>query len=1505
MLPVLFAMLLMPLSAWAQDESYFGINIDTSEDGIWVTDANASNILGDGTMSYNVTNNILTLNGINLSFTSDYFSDAFIAMVDTDHPTLTVRLVGDNTLTIGDKACVFNGWGITFTTDASNPGTLTINTGDNWGGALFIDNPSHDPINATYNNGLSLSQNGNTYTIQASQTSYGLTVGGVEVTPDNASSITGTNITGTVSYDATNNKLTLSGATINGDITYSGTEDLTIAFSGTNAVSTSDNYAIQYVGSDSELPNLAFSLTNGSTTGSLNLSSENCVINGFSDVDFGNLNLASASAQGVYYDSSRYYIMAGYGGNPNDLTITTDKYYPIWIYDPSLSNTGYPYTQLRGESTITINDNSENPGTVSFNGDHTITISNVDFNYSNNTLIVVGPSMEQLDVNLVGTSTGGEATTILSLWATTPLTFTTDESNPGSLTAPTIVSWQNFGNGQITYQNGLVFNLESSPYRETISTTGALIKIGNTSISTTGDIEVDGGTAHFNASNNTLTLTGATIGSAAAAAGKDIQVFVDDLKVVISGSNKIYGDIIYLANNNPSSVIQISKASDEASLTANNIEQFGSCTWGDGLYLSANDGNGKSVDVGYEFEDGEGAFRSYYGSIAEVTISTIPSNPLWINGIQATGGSVRGTGIAKIDFGEVGESEWDITFTPSTDTNPNNTLLLKNVEITISNDQTPAIISGLDNLIIQIEGSSYINFNGTTNGYSYGGYIISSTNPAATLTFKANETNSQLATNISSSDYIGSPSNGFAETSYENGLMWIAHGTSTQYIINPVPTITTNNIWMPEYVDGMSLVYSVNYENDDETTQNITNATYNSGQSLDIDLGKPCTVTAHVEYGSLSSTTATAKFYEIKDKTIVWSNDYAAGTTEFSASSLECTPAIQEGDGVELIVAGSSNEDVIDFDDTEKAYIKGLGATTIDVIFGGQGDGFAVLNEAGQATVSIVPPAPTIGLAEGDYPSTQENITITSDGLANTTIKYQWDEGEIKDYPATGGVPFQAGTLKAWVVYTSGETSLSSDIVSATYNILPEAGLQYVLGNDPVKENVDYVMGGTGSEVTLPTLLNPNNVSVTYASGNTAIATVAADGTVTPVGVGSTTITATSTATTEYAASEASYTLNVYKSLSHSSITVEISDVTYNGSAQTPTVIVKDGDNVLPYGEDDGYDYLIYAYKVEFANNTNAALATAETNAPTATITALTDGSVSHMEVNWYRGSTTKTFTINKAQLTVKADDKTYNVGDDIELTVSYDGFVNGETKTVLTTQPTASYGTADVSKPGSYTITASGGEAANYDFVYQPGTLTVNRQLNVNFSSNNKWATYYGTENLATPMGLQAYIVTSVEGATVNVSTIDYIPANTAVLLKVDEGEMVAFSTVASAYTGTEATSTTLASNKLKGSTSAVNVSTITGGTVYILYNDMFRRATGTIPANRGYLVVATSSNAPQLSISIGDENTTAISNTDFTDNTDKANEWYSIDGVKLNGQPQKPGLYIKNGKKVFINKK
>ncbi len=47
-----------------------------------------------------------------------------------------------------------------------------------------------------------------------------------------------------------------------------------------------------------------------------------------------------------------------------------------------------------------------------------------------------------------------------------------------------------------------------------------------------------------------------------------------------------------------------------------------------------------------------------------------------------------------------------------------------------------------------------------------------------------------------------------------------------------------------------------------------------------------------------------------------------------------------------------------------------------------------------------------------------------------------------------------------------------------------------------------------------------------------------------------------------------------------------------------------------------------------------------------------------------------------------------------------------------------------------------------------------------------------------------------------------------------------------------------------------------------------------------------------------------TAISDIQITDNKAKGNnQWYSLDGRRLNGKPQQSGLYIHNGKKIIIN--
>ena len=170
------------------------------------------------------------------------------------------------------------------------------------------------------------------------------------------------------------------------------------------------------------------------------------------------------------------------------------------------------------------------------------------------------------------------------------------------------------------------------------------------------------------------------------------------------------------------------------------------------------------------------------------------------------------------------------------------------------------------------------------------------------------------------------------------------------------------------------------------------------------------------------------------------------------------------------------------------------------------------------------------------------------------------------------------------------------------------------------------------------------------------------------------------------------------KLLTNQDITIDdITALTYTGQAQEPVVTVKDGSVVLTKDVD---------YTVAYSNNTNAALATAAQNAPTVTITAVATS-------DKYAGETTKKFTINKKALTVTADNKSVTFGDDAPTyTESYDGFVNNETKAVLSgTLAFACDYVKNQSGAGNYDITPSGLTSSNYDITFTKGTLTVGKK--------------------------------------------------------------------------------------------------------------------------------------------------------------------------------------------------
>lgn len=86
-------------------------------------------------------------------------------------------------------------------------------------------------------------------------------------------------------------------------------------------------------------------------------------------------------------------------------------------------------------------------------------------------------------------------------------------------------------------------------------------------------------------------------------------------------------------------------------------------------------------------------------------------------------------------------------------------------------------------------------------------------------------------------------------------------------------------------------------------------------------------------------------------------------------------------------------------------------------------------------------------------------------------------------------------------------------------------------------------------------------------------------------------------------------------------------------------------------------------------------------------------------------------YTIGKSPLNVKANDTNREYGEDNpKFTYTFSGFVNNENENVIVAEPSISTTATKASNVGEYPITISGGVAANYEFVYEPGILTVTK---------------------------------------------------------------------------------------------------------------------------------------------------------------------------------------------------
>lgn len=247
-----------------------------------------------------------------------------------------------------------------------------------------------------------------------------------------------------------------------------------------------------------------------------------------------------------------------------------------------------------------------------------------------------------------------------------------------------------------------------------------------------------------------------------------------------------------------------------------------------------------------------------------------------------------------------------------------------------------------------------------------------------------------------------------------------------------------------------------------------------------------------------------------------------------------------------------------------------------------------------------------------------------------------------------------------------------------------------------------------GDEITLQAT-SPNTVSpITYESSDNNLAVVSGN-TLTAKGVGLVTITASQAANGEYPATSTVYYLKIDKK--NIIATANNLEMVYGDILPTFTCTY---DGIAP-GETDADFTTKIAY---------ACTATSQSNVGAYTITP--SGAVSS---NYNFVFKPGTLTIQKRPLKVTTQnvERVYGNSNPV-FTVNYDGFVNGNTFSVISVKPTATTPATAISPAGEYVITCSGGTATNYAITYGTAALTVTKApMSV---KANDFSRVYGTAN-------------------------------------------------------------------------------------------------------------------------------------------------------------------------------
>ena len=383
-------------------------------------------------------------------------------------------------------------------------------------------------------------------------------------------------------------------------------------------------------------------------------------------------------------------------------------------------------------------------------------------------------------------------------------------------------------------------------------------------------------------------------------------------------------------------------------------------------------------------------------------------------------------------------------------------------------------------------------------------------------------------------------------------------------------------------------------------------------------------------------------------------------------------------DGTVSYISGNTAVATVDSASGEVT-IKGIGTTTITVT---ATYGKNYLAGSAQYTLRVI---------EG-----RTDISQCSAKLDKTVFTYNGSEQK-----PSATVTYQGKTLQQGTDYTL-DYSNNVNVGEATATV---TGAGKYMGSVTLKFKINQAAptlkfaSASMQKTTLDapftnTLTKKTDGTITFKSSDAGVATVdETSGEVTIKGIGTTTITVTATAGTNYKAGSASYTLEVVNGIidiADCDFALNPASYTYNGSARKPAVTVTYQGKELAAGTD---------YNVAYSKNVNAGTA-----------------SVTVTGINGYTGNKVLTFKINKANPTLKFASTAITKNDldkpfTNKLSKKTDGTVTYKSSNTKVATVNSKTGEVTIKGVGTTTITAAAAAGKNYKAKSISYTLKVTKK--------------------------------------------------------------------------------------------------------------------------------------------------------------------------------------------------